>query len=1007
MCNPRRSSRKRDIKNDDSNQRVNEFFNQRNSKDSSCENDKKSQKSKQTWNNVKRMRKEFSKLNKKNRGKLNVSIEMVKKTQNLKPNTSLTASQHVVNIDENTPDNTNKENEIIAVNSNEISFKDQHATPCEDMDGIAKELNLPQLTVVPKLNNNSVSNKSNNSQDKDMSYNNSTTKQRISSTTKKQEYINKTNPSLIEVNRMPFIKKSALCPKNIQVTCDNVPNTPPQETIPDSSDDIEISIKIGSTITNILIKKKNDVQVKINNDREVQTSLGPHNLDRNQTSVKDNGLHNIEISISKADSQEAQVNIKESGTIPAAADKSTTEKKNTASADTATVQFEITESVEKELSNVMEYETVEGQKETFRNVNNVSEIQHVDTAATGQENQANFEDLNDLDIFTGSVKEANVHIIQKHAPSEILISTVGNKVKTQKNAEKRNREITEDEVLPKSKKVKVTIQQTGNDKNTPPDSEPVNYDVIMGQVFASIDADMEEIRKSQDLQSIKHIENNETKSDAHKNKGLSQAQKTQMIKHASQIPNTNSQVPTKKLPECINEKHSENIFSILEKDDDHLEASTDEKMPQQVEELLTPVVCEHLDSLQDSDEPVQKTNKSVKGSENFDDSDRSVVEETPQKDLSFLKVKRTSTLNLSQMALCETKKIPSKASDQSIKSIITLTDTERESNDSNKDVTLVDPVGKKLTLETPLTITKFADHIIHKSTPVARKSLNFDNENEDNDPEQTLCSTSDIIAKTTQEKEIMSKAFESTPTTPAARPLLARNMSKAIKKFCLAASRLTSDEISKVKIVCAQLKWKYVDNYTKDITHLVVSVDEENKSQRSVKYMCALADSKWIVSFAWIERCLRTKSAVDEEYFEALDSFGEPGPRRSRIAKQKLFQGIKFYCMPPFSVLDVSTLKDMLTAAGGHVVKEIKDVRVAKDSTQPALLLAEPENTQEDRFIYLAMEHSLVPVNFEWVLNCLGSYSLGSIQELLLCPSSLLPEATARWPEVLLAQDYE
>lgn len=28
--------------------------------------------------------------------------------------------------------------------------------------------------------------------------------------------------------------------------------------------------------------------------------------------------------------------------------------------------------------------------------------------------------------------------------------------------------------------------------------------------------------------------------------------------------------------------------------------------------------------------------------------------------------------------------------------------------------------------------------------------------------------------------------------------------------------------------------------------------------------MCALADSKWIVSFAWIEQCLRTKSVVDE-----------------------------------------------------------------------------------------------------------------------------------------------
>lgn len=576
-CNPRRSSRKRDVKNDDPNQKVNEFLNKGNSKDSNCENDKKSQKSKQTWNSVKRMRKEFSKLNKKNRGKLNVSIEMVKKTQNLKANTSLTASQHVVNIDENTPDNTNKENKIKNVNSNKLSSEDQHANSCENMDEITNELNVPLLTVTNKSNNNSVTNKGNNSQDMDISHNNSSTKQNMS-TTKEQEHSNQINLSSGEVNRMPFVKKSALCPKNIEVTYE--PNIPPQETISDKSDDIEISIKIGTTITNILIKKKNDIQVKINSDREVQTSLGPHNLDQNQTSVKDNNVHSIEVSMSKANSQEAQVNVKECGTIPVAekVDQSTSEKKNTASAETATVQFEITESVEKELSNIMEYETGGGPKETIRNVNNVSEVQQIDTAKTGLENPENFEDLNDLDIFSGSVKEANVHIMQKHAPSEILISTVGSRLKTQKNAEKRIRENTEDEILPKSKKVKVTAQQTIVDKNTPPDSEPINYDVIMGQVFASIDADIEDIRKSQDMQITENIENNPAKSDKLKNKSLTQGQKMQIIEHASQIPNTTSHVTAKNLPDCINEKHSENIFSILEKDDDHLEASRNEQV---------------------------------------------------------------------------------------------------------------------------------------------------------------------------------------------------------------------------------------------------------------------------------------------------------------------------------------------------------------------------------------------------------------------------------------------
>lgn len=155
-----------------------------------------------------------------------------------------------------------------------------------------------------------------------------------------------------------------------------------------------------------------------------------------------------------------------------------------------------------------------------------------------------------------------------------------------------------------------------------------------------------------------------------------------------------------------------------------------------------------------------------------------------------------------------------------------------ESNQSTRDVTVIETAVQNQALETPLTITKFADQIKHKSTPMVRKSLNFENRNDDDDPEQTLCPTTDVIAKTTQEREFMSKAFESTPTTPAARPLTARNLGLNNRRYCLAASCLTSNEISKVKALCIERKWRHVDKYSKDITHLIVGVDEENKSQR-------------------------------------------------------------------------------------------------------------------------------------------------------------------------------
>lgn len=55
------------------------------------------------------------------------------------------------------------------------------------------------------------------------------------------------------------------------------------------------------------------------------------------------------------------------------------------------------------------------------------------------------------------------------------------------------------------------------------------------------------------------------------------------------------------------------------------------QIPQQVEDLLTPVLCRNLGASQESQDGLPKSHKSNKQSQDYDDSDRSVVEETPQK----------------------------------------------------------------------------------------------------------------------------------------------------------------------------------------------------------------------------------------------------------------------------------------------------------------------------------------------------------------------------------------
>ncbi|XP_049867766.1 breast cancer type 1 susceptibility protein homolog [Pectinophora gossypiella] len=1030
--NPRRSSRKRELKTSDTDPPKRDVSVDKNSaKNSSIDTDKKSLKTKQTWNNVKKMRKEFSRLNKKNKSKLNVSIEMCKKAQNAANKAKLVAhqtdsEQALYNIDDNTPVVGKKQAE-----SSDKSNPDSHIKMASLLSAGINEKDKEQGGKADKTKN---SQKKATDEDIQMEMENMENIEKVADTLRNNEP--STNLHSRDDNgeanmnsnsakaHMPFIKKSSLCQKkynlddnSVQITQNEVDTNPKNV----NTDDIEISIKIGSTITNIVIKnKKTDVELKVKTDREVQTSLGPYCLS-NKNDIGCSPLKSVNV-------QNIEVNVDEGKKV--VLNKSASTKKHTASADTATAtaQFEITDSVEKELSDVMDcIETKSNKNKMTQKLTSVvaksSQVKESKCSQIkegGDNEQAVAEDmeyLNDIDIFnSGSVKESNVKLLKdtKYAPSEILMPTMKSK-KSQKVVDKRNRGVNDDIELPSSKKQRIDLDESDKCENVAAiqtqsrpvanDSEPMNYDAVMSQVFATIDAEIKNTDSTKHTQNIRPNESDQIQ------------QPSQIIHKTQNLPRKNASVTEEQnisnVKEVTNQKYSENVFSMLDKDSEPLNVSgkNNNQLPgsstqQHIENLLTPGMCRDLAS-HDSNTQMDKDIEMIEpvlGTPvvDNDDSDKSVVEETPQKNVSFTKPKQTDAFKTMNIEKQKPKDVENKMSDsQIIRSIINISDTSVEAS-KLKDTTVIDIVKKKQTLETPLTINKFVNHIKHNSTPVARKSLNFENENLD-DPEQTLCPT------TTQEKEFLAKAFEQTPTSPVKKPLPLRQIQKKLdKKYFVAGSCLSSAETRNLKVLCNERGWTYLDKYTNDLTHLVVGVDEENKSQRSVKYMCALAASKWIVSYTWVEKCLQLKTFVDELPYEALDACGEPGPRRSRTAVKKIFDGMTFYCMPPFSVLDVDTLKQMLTVAGGRVVEDPRGVKVTPDnSSKAALLLAEPEHTQEDRFVYLAMEHSVVPVNYEWALNCLGTYTVGSIHDLLLCPSTLLPPATANWPAILLLHEED
>lgn len=574
---PRRSSRKRDYvsQNEIISKNHDTFNDRQSSKYSNSESEKKSHKAKQNWNNVERMRKEFSKINKKNRKKLNVSIEMCKKTQNSnkpiidkKVKSLENDSQPVAyTIEDNTPDINNIDSNIKAINKDKSNPNDLIL------------LNNNQNNELMNESPNSVTERNTRNSNKKifMSYNkkeNNDIQENIPIKDTLSENIT-TNPTtsanvpLASTNtKVPFIKKVVLCPhcsqKNPGINIDSNSESPSN-----NLEDIEITFKVGNTLTNITIKRKNnDVQLRVNTDRGVQTISGSnfpirddgltHTIqDKNTQELEINIADNNAVSVTQIENKKTKTNIECDNLV-----KECNSKKNTASADTATAQFEITESVEKELSNAMV--CIENVDEN--NKDKQSDIAKVQTqtnpaliiSKTMDEIENCDEFINDLDIFDNeSIQEKRVQKLNKskHAPSEILMPTV--KTKSQKHSNKRERDINDDDEVPYAKKNK-TLDKSENANNKIDDcisshkDESMNYDVVMGEVFASIDADIEKRQKSANTQN-----NNDVSIKSHNTGQNSQKN----VISPQKITKTN-------MKEFASDKYSENVFSVVEKDEE-------------------------------------------------------------------------------------------------------------------------------------------------------------------------------------------------------------------------------------------------------------------------------------------------------------------------------------------------------------------------------------------------------------------------------------------------------
>ncbi|KAF7722156.1 hypothetical protein EC973_003669 [Apophysomyces ossiformis] len=123
---------------------------------------------------------------------------------------------------------------------------------------------------------------------------------------------------------------------------------------------------------------------------------------------------------------------------------------------------------------------------------------------------------------------------------------------------------------------------------------------------------------------------------------------------------------------------------------------------------------------------------------------------------------------------------------------------------------------------------------------------------------------------------------------------------------------------------------KIVDRLSHDATHVVVFVDEQNRTKMTTKYLLALLSGKYIVSEHWVYACCSQGSLVPEEPYEVTGDFSQDAsrriPRMARLSlkaqQPRLFSGLSVCFFGPLEGgrKTRDDLEQMIRIGGGRVI---------------------------------------------------------------------------------------
>ncbi|XP_072044884.1 uncharacterized protein [Amphiura filiformis] len=222
-------------------------------------------------------------------------------------------------------------------------------------------------------------------------------------------------------------------------------------------------------------------------------------------------------------------------------------------------------------------------------------------------------------------------------------------------------------------------------------------------------------------------------------------------------------------------------------------------------------------------------------------------------------------------------------------------------------------------------------------------------------------------------------------------------------KLSFVTTGLDRQQRKEVEKLASLTGCRFTHKFNSNTTHVITNTDENLVCDRTHKYFQGIAGRVWIVSFTWVEACLRKEDIISEKGFEiqgdVVNGHMHNGPERARTWQDKplMYQFEMCTYNSEKDVMQKDQLEAILQMCGASVVHHPTLFPLEADYYY--IVLQPSEQYTEDDYDAISNKYKVPIISREWVLDSVATYTLQPVEKYLMSGD--------HQPEMVFASDMD